>query len=55
MVSQPAIGALACTRDTLEALLGQRMDSVEREAVEASRNPIRRRRILPKACPLYAA
>ena len=31
------------------------MDLVEREAVEASRNPIRRRSILAEAHPLYAA
>jgi hypothetical protein len=31
------------------------MDLVEREAVEVSRNPIRRCRILAKVCPLYAA
>ena len=55
MVHLPTIAALERTRDALEALLGQRVDSVEREAVEASRNPIRRRRILAEACPLYAA
>ena len=55
MVSQPAIGALACTRDTLEARFGRRVDFVWREAAETSRNPIRRRRILAKACPFCAA
>ena len=54
MVSQPAIGALACTRDTLEALFGRRVDFVWREAAETSRNPIRGR-ILAEARPLYAA
>jgi predicted nucleotidyltransferase len=39
----------------LEALFGRPVDLVEREAVEASRNPIRRRRILAEAQPLYAA
>jgi predicted nucleotidyltransferase len=39
----------------LEALFGRRVDLLEREAVEASRNPIRRRRILAEARPLYAA
>jgi hypothetical protein len=51
----PTIAALERTRDTPEVLFGRPVDLVEREAVEASRNPIRRRRILPKACPLYAA
>ena len=50
----PTIAALERTRDTLEALLGQRMDLAEREAEEASRNPIRHR-ILAEARPLYAA
>jgi hypothetical protein len=54
MVSQPAIGALACTRDTLEARFGRRVDFVWREPSETSRSPIRRR-ILAEARPLYAA
>ncbi|MFD2181493.1 nucleotidyltransferase family protein [Rhodoplanes azumiensis] len=40
-------------KDALEALLGRPVDLVEREAVEASRNPIRRRRILDEAEPVY--
>jgi predicted nucleotidyltransferase len=51
----PSITALERTRDTLEVLFGRRVDVVEREAVEASRNPIRRRRILANAHPPYAA
>jgi hypothetical protein len=51
----PTIAALERTGHKLEALLGQRMHLVEREAVEASRNPIRRCRIPAKVCPLYAA
>lgn len=42
-------------KEALEALLGRPVDLVERQAVEASRNPIRRRRILAEAEPLYAA
>lgn len=42
-------------KEALEALLGRPVDLVERQAVEASRNPIRRRRILTEAEPLYAA
>lgn len=55
MVHLPTIAAFERTRHTLEALFGLRVDFVWREAAETSRNPIRRRRILPKACPLYAA
>ena len=40
-------------KDALEALLGRRVDLVDREAVEASRNYIRRRRILAEAEPVY--
>jgi uncharacterized protein len=40
-------------KDTLEALLGRPVDLVDREAVEASRNYIRRRRILAEAEPVY--
>lgn len=36
-------------KQSLEALLGRRVDLVERGAVEASRNYIRRRRILAEA------
>ena len=38
----PSIAALERTRDTLEVPLGRRLDVVEREAVEASRNPTQR-------------
>lgn len=49
------LAAFAALHEALEALFGRRVDLVEREAVEASRNPIRRRRILGEARPLYAA
>jgi predicted nucleotidyltransferase len=39
----------------LEALLGRRVDLVERRAVEASENYIRRKRILSSLRPLYVA
>lgn len=42
-------------KEQAEAILGRPVDLVEREAVEASRNPIRRRRILAEAELLYAA
>lgn len=42
-------------KEALEALLGRPVDLVERQAVEASRNRIRRRRILAEAEPIYAA
>ena len=50
----PSITTLESTRDTTEMLFGRRVDVLEREAEEASRNPIRRS-ILAKACPPYAA
>ncbi|HEV7457314.1 MAG TPA: nucleotidyltransferase domain-containing protein [Roseococcus sp.] len=49
------LGALLALREALEALFHRPVDLLEREAIEASRNPIRRRRILAEARPLYAA
>jgi predicted nucleotidyltransferase len=40
-------------KEELEALLGRPVDLVEREAIEASRNFIRRRRILAEAQPVF--
>jgi uncharacterized protein len=40
-------------KDALEALLGRPVDLVEREALEASRNYIRRRSILAEDEPIY--
>lgn len=40
-------------KEALEGLLGRPVDLVEREAVEASRNYIRRRRILAEAEAVY--
>jgi predicted nucleotidyltransferase len=45
--------AFAEFRDALQALLGRPVDLLEREAVEASRNFIRRRQILAQAEPLH--
>lgn len=42
-------------RAALEALLGRPVDLVERQAIETSRNYIRRRAILDEAQPVYAA
>lgn len=39
--------------EALEGLLGRKVDLVERRAIEASRNYIRRRRILGEAEPVY--
>ena len=39
--------------DALEHLLGRPVDLIERRALEASRNYIRRRRILAEAEPVY--
>ncbi len=42
-------------KDALEALLERSVDLVDRKAIEASRNTIRRRRILAGAEAVYAA
>jgi uncharacterized protein len=42
-------------KDALQALLERPVDLVDRKAIEASRNTIRRRRILAGAEPVYAA
>ncbi|MFZ1108340.1 MAG: nucleotidyltransferase domain-containing protein [Rhodomicrobium sp.] len=47
------LAAFADFKDELETLLGRRLDLVDREAVEASRNYIRRRRILSEAEAVY--
>lgn len=43
------LGAFMDFKEALEALLGYSVDLVERETIEASRNYIRRRRILAEA------
>ena len=48
-----SLEALTDLNADLEALLGRAVDLVEREAVQASRNFIRRRRILTEAQPVY--
>jgi predicted nucleotidyltransferase len=47
------LAAFADFKDALETLLGLPVELVEREAVEASRNFIRRRRILAEAEAVY--
>jgi uncharacterized protein len=47
------LSAFADFKGALEALLRRSVDLVEREAVEASRNYIRRRRILAEAESVY--
>ena len=47
------LAAFADFKDALEALMGRAVDLVEREAVETSRNFIRRRRILAEAQAVY--
>ena len=47
------LAAFADFKDALESLLGRPVDLVEREAVEVSRNFIRRRRILSEAEAVY--
>ncbi|EJW13188.1 DNA polymerase, beta domain protein region [Rhodovulum sp. PH10] len=48
------LAAFAAFHDAVETLLGRPVDLVEREAVEASRNALRRRRILAEAEPLLS-
>jgi uncharacterized protein len=47
------LGALVELKDELEKLLGRPVDLIEREAVEASRNFIRRQAILRDAKTIY--
>ena len=42
-------------KEAVEALLKRRVDLVDRKAIEASRNYIRKERILTGAEPIYAA
>ncbi len=42
-------------KEAFEAILGRRVDLVDRRAIEASRNYIRRRAILAQAEPVYVA
>jgi uncharacterized protein len=42
-------------KEALEALLARRVDLVDRKAIEASRNYIRKQHILTGAEPVYAA
>ena len=48
------LAAFDAFRAALAALLGRKVDLVEREAIEASRNYLRRRRILAEAEAVYA-
>jgi predicted nucleotidyltransferase len=54
---QPAarydLAGFADFKEELEKLLGRPVDLIERKAVEASRNFIRRRAILKEAVPVY--
>jgi predicted nucleotidyltransferase len=47
------LGAFSDLKEALEKLLGRPVDLVEREAIEASRNFIRRRAILKEAKTVY--
>jgi predicted nucleotidyltransferase len=51
--SRNDLAAFLDFKEALEALLGRQVDLVERQAVEASRNYIRRRRILAEAQAIY--
>jgi uncharacterized protein len=47
------LGTYLDLKEALETLLGRRVDLLERDAIEASRNSIRRGAILNSAQPLY--
>jgi uncharacterized protein len=51
--SRNTLAALVDLKEALEALLGRSVDLVERQAIESSRNYIRRRRILEEAEAIY--
>ena len=51
--SPDSFAAFLDLKEALEAVLGRPVDLVERKAVEASRNFIRRRRILEEAEAVY--
>ena len=53
VTERDSLRAFADLKAALETLLGHPVDLVDREAVEASRNFIRRRRILSEAQVLY--
>ncbi len=53
--AQGALARLMEFETALEVLLGRPVDLLERRAVEASRNYLRRRRILAEAEAVYAA
>jgi uncharacterized protein len=48
-----SLATFADLKEALEALLGRPVDLIERKAIEASRNFIRRRRILEEAEAIY--
>jgi uncharacterized protein len=53
--TKPDITALLDMEEALQQVIGRPVDLVERQAVEESRNYLRRRRILQEAQPVYVA
>lgn len=51
--AEPGLFEVVRMQDDLENLLGRKVDLVERAAVEASRNYLRRKAILESAVPIY--
>jgi predicted nucleotidyltransferase len=49
------IASYMAVKEALELVLGRRVDLIERQTIEASRNYIRRRRILNEAEAIYVA
>jgi uncharacterized protein len=54
-VEEGDFGRFIDFKEALEALLDRRVDLVDRKAIEASRNYIRKQHILAGAEPIYAA
>lgn len=53
--ARPSLFDLVTMQDELEAILGRKVDLLERKAVEANHNWIRREAILHTAQPIYRA
>ncbi|MGQ9588674.1 MAG: nucleotidyltransferase family protein [Planctomycetota bacterium] len=51
--AEPGLFELVRMQGDLEALLGRKVDLLERRAIETSRNYLRRKAILDSAVPIY--
>lgn len=53
--AEPGMAGFLNVKEALEQVLGRPVDLIERNAVEQSRNYLRRRRILQEAEPIFVA